>query len=230
MKEILNAEGLDITHDLVRASEQHGIDPVHLLALLFAESGGLNPRAERWGSWNLETVWDHINNHDWESLQEIINDAWPDISFGCSQHIVLFHYHGDRTKSWLNVLNVRSHVFANPIENIYEAAKKLSSCFSGSKDGSALGAMVVYNAGSDRRDDPVWMAAWQQNVRAYQRSLARAENYRDAGGDEDVNKAEISRSLGVIWGIAELLEQLKSEYSKELKDAVIAIKAEVEIP
>lgn len=229
MKEILTADGHDITYDLGRAALAHRIDPIHLLALLFAESGGLNPRAERWGSWNLETVWRHINNHDWERLQEIINDAWPDISFGMSQHIVLYHYHGDRTKSWLNVLNVRSYVFANPIENIYEAAKKLSSCFNGSKDGSALGAMTVYNAGSDRRDDPVWMAAWAQNVRAYQRALARAENYRSDGGDA-VDKAEISRSLGVIWGIAEILQTLKSEFAKELKDAVASIKKETEIP
>lgn len=229
INEILDTEGRDIAPDLLEVSEIFGLDPIHLLALLFAESN-LNPRAERWGSWLPETVRQHIENRDWAALQTVIDDAWPDISFGYSQHIVLFHYTGDRTKSWLNVLNVRNYVFAHPRENIYEAAQKLNECFQHwSCDGSILSAMIVYNAGSDRRDDPLWMAGWSQNVRAYRRALARAENYREDGGDEDVNKAEISRSLGVIWGIAELLEQLKSEYSKELKDAVVAIKQEVGI-
>ncbi len=43
---------------------------------------------------------------------------------------------------------------------------------------------------------------------------------------ETMNKAIMEHALNTAWGIAELLEALKSEYAQQLKDAVIAIKSE----
>lgn len=124
-----------------------------MLALIGAESG-LNPEAEHWG-------------------------LWPDISFGYGQRIVLFHYYGDHTNTLQNIYSVRDYVFDHPEEDIRQAASKLAWAIDySSLDGSALGGMVAYNAGSDERDNPEWMAKWGSHVAIYQASLDWAETYR----------------------------------------------------
>ncbi len=140
---------------LCTAAQAHGLDPVWLLALVMAESGkGPDPRAERWG-------------------------VWPDVSFGYAQFIVLYSYVGDHTNTPENIQFVRDYVFAHPAEDLDQAAAKLAWALDyASDDGSILGALTAYNAGSDRRDDPGWMARWGGNVISYGWALEWAEGYR----------------------------------------------------
>lgn len=113
------------------------------------------------------------------ALQALINEAWADVSFGYSQRIVLFHDTGDRSRSVENCLAVREHVFGDPDEDIDAATRRLAGCFQHATcDGTPLSAMIVYNAGSDRRSDPEWMERWRGNVASYQRALQQAEGYR----------------------------------------------------
>lgn len=53
MLTVTNTQGTDITEAITSAARQYDIDPVHLLALLKAESG-LDSRAERWGRRTIE--------------------------------------------------------------------------------------------------------------------------------------------------------------------------------
>lgn len=161
---------------MVAAADAAGIDPVALLALLRAESG-LNPQAERWGRETAAAV-RAIAGQDWPALAGIISRVWPDVSFGYSQRIVLFHDQGDRSPTVANCLAVREQVFTHQEEDIRAAAARLASAFGRSLDGTPLGAMVVYNAGSDRRNDPAWLAEWAGNVASYQRALDWAEQFR----------------------------------------------------
>lgn len=100
------------------------------------------------------------------------------MSFGYSQCIVLYHYFGDHTATLENIEAVRDYVFSHPAEDIDEAASRLACGISRSLDGTALGGMIVYNAGSDRRDDPEWLKRWKGNVANYEAALAWAEQYR----------------------------------------------------
>lgn len=161
---------------MVAAADAAGIDPVAVLALLRAESG-LNPKAERWGQETGAAV-NAINRQDWPALAGIIGRAWPDVSFGYSQRIVLFHDQGDHSPSVANCLAVREYVFTHQTEDIRAAALRLAAGLGRSLDGTALGAMVVYNAGSDRRNDPAWLAQWAGNVASYRRALDWAEQFR----------------------------------------------------
>lgn len=176
LRAVRNTDGDDIAPFVIAAADAAGLDPVALLALLRAESG-LNPRAERWGRETAEAV-AAIARQDWPALAGIIGRVWPDISFGYSQRIVLFHDQGDRSPTVANCLAVREHVFTHPEEDIRAAAQRLAAGFRRSLDGTPLGAMVVYNAGSDRRNDPAWLAAWAGNVASYQRALEWAEQFR----------------------------------------------------
>lgn len=219
---VSNTLGEDIAPLVSAAAERHGLDPVHLLALLKAESG-LNPLAERWGS-ATRAAQDAIDRWDWLGLQIIINAQWPDIGFGYSQSIVLYHHLGDRMSSVINCLAVREAVFSDPGRDVGRAALKLAGCFRHwSCDGTALSAMVVYNAGSDRRGDAAWMRDWAGNVASYRRELAWAEQYRE----DDMDKERIRQLLNTAWGIAVLLDGLKSPYGQELREAVIGVKEEV---
>ena len=41
-----------------------------------------------------------------------------------------------------------------------------------------------------------------------------------------MDQVAITHALNTVWGIAELLDTLKSEYAQQLKDAVIVLKQE----
>lgn len=177
LQPVLNANGDDIAPIVCDVAEQTGVDPVHLLALMKAESN-LNPYAERWGIYTADAR-SAIESVDFALLESIIATAWPDISFGYSQRIVLYHDTGDRSASVENCLLVRDYVFSHQEEDIMAAATRLRGCFSNPTcDGSIISALVVYNAGSDRRNDPVWAARWRGNVASYERALAFADAFR----------------------------------------------------
>lgn len=174
---MVDTNGRDITGPILEYAQVYGFDPVVLLALLKAESG-LNPRAERWGTRTAEAR-RMIQFGLLRSSRSLINDVWPDISFGFGQRIVKYHYIGDKTKSVTNILQVRQGVFNDPDRDIREAADHLAGAFEHSTcDGTPLSALVVYNAGSDRRHSEVWMRRWAGNVAAYEWALAWAEQYR----------------------------------------------------
>jgi LysM domain len=173
---IQNTLGQDIGPIINQAANAVGLDPSVLLALLKAESG-LDSRAERWGTQTAEAR-AAIAQGNHAELERIIAETWPDISFGGSQRIVLFHDLGDRTPSVSNCLAVREAVFSDPASDIAAAARRLAGNFQHPTcDGSALSAMVVYNAGSDRRTDPEWKKAWAGNVANYAEALAWAKQF-----------------------------------------------------
>lgn len=198
VRSVLNTDGADISDLINAAAVEQGLDPVWLLALVLAESG-LNPRAERWGRETAEAQ-AAIERQDWPTLTGIIGRAWPDISFGYSQRIVLYHDYGDRSPSVNNCLAVRDHVFANPAEDIDAAAARLAAGIARSNDGSVLGGMIVYNAGRDRRDDPAWLASWAGNVAAYERALETAQGYADAGPTPEEEWQNVHDVLNGIAG------------------------------
>ena len=226
MLSVTNTEGEDIGPLISAAAERHGLDPIHLLALLHAESG-LNPRAERWGAYT-PTAKAAIAREDWTQLAWVIVQAGFDISFGYSQYIVPYHYAGDRTRTVDNCLAVRQHVFNHPEEDIDQAAAKFVSCFAHpSCDGTPLSAMVVYNAGSDRRDSTTWMYYWRANVESYQRSLEWAEDYREsttpappAPNDTEDTMPTLVESLTLIWDrLDKIQEQTEDQAVKDLAES-----------
>lgn len=209
---VINTRSEDISATINLAAKQCGLDAVHLLALLIAESG-LNPHAERWGR-ETQAAKTALANEDWPLLMAIIGRAGADISFGYSQRIVQFHDYGDRSHSLNNVLAVRSHVFANPAADINAAAARLAAGIARSLDGSILGGMVVYNAGSDRRNDPAWLRLWAGNVASYERALEQAAAYAVTAAPGPTREQEVQNLIDVVNGISRDL----AEYSKQLAD------------
>lgn len=226
VKPVQNTAGEDIAPTVNAAAAGAGVDAVHLLALLWAESG-LNAHAERWGTVTAAAQ-ESITAEDWDSLTHLIARAWPDISFGYSQRIVLFHDQGDRSPTTNNCLAVRQYVFNHPAEDIAAAAHRLADCFANvTCDGTPLSAMCVYNAGSDRRSDPGWLRLWGGNVASYQRALERAEAYRGEDVDKDKIKAEMDR----LWHVQELLDGISAhDLAGVVRQAVIVVKQEADIP
>lgn len=229
MKRVVDFEGRNITQWITDAAGSANIDPIALLALLKAESG-LNGHAERVG-YATEAFAQHLlwytrgDRSQADRLQQLIDDAWPDISFGYSQRIVLYHEEGDRTQSLENVLAVRKAVFEGPVDDIHAAAHKLSDAKTRSSDNSYLGALVVYNAGSDRRNDPDWLSRWAGNVAAYQAALDWAEQYRDEVEAPQPTQPELVQHLDELWGLANELEQLgHSDIAGRIRERVVAIK------
>lgn len=176
---ILDAVGNDITRDVTDAAISAGIPPLLLLGCAIAESG-LNPRAERWGKSTADAQAAMVAQN-WDRLQAIIDVTWPDCSFGYMQHIVKFHYLGDRTQSVENCLNVRGQVFENPLGNLMNGALRLANYLRTAHqqdltpvDGDELlMACVIFNAGHV----PVDAAEWQDRaprVQHYRESLNRA--------------------------------------------------------
>jgi cell wall-associated NlpC family hydrolase len=153
---ILNTDRQDIRHMLQAAAETAGIPLEFALTCAIAESG-LNPRAERYG-------------------------AWPDISFGYGQQIVLYHYLGDRSSTPANIAAVRDSVFADPQGNLNDMCIRLASCLqrvqgvdlSPVNGDPLIGALVVYNAGSWKPAGDPWWNAWAGNVRNYQAAQVKA--------------------------------------------------------
>lgn len=153
---IINTDGEDIGGMLKSAADAAGIPLELALACAIAESD-LNPRAERRG-------------------------AWPDISFGYGQQIVLYHYLGDHTSSPENIAAVREGVFADPQWNLDDMCKRLASDLQRVQNvdlgpvagDQLLGALVVYNSGSWHSANDAWWGAWSGNVRNYQRALTQA--------------------------------------------------------
>ena len=215
MKTVLNTQGEDITQAIIEAADCYDLEPTDLLALLYAESG-LDPKAERWGSYTANAKQD-IAKGNRDDLLWVINQSWPDISFGYSQRIVLYHELGDRSPSTENCLQVRSEVFADPIADIHAAAYRLTDCFSHwTCNGTILSAMIVYNAGSDRRSDADWMRMWQGNVANYQAALDWAEQYREdrdnMADTQDIHTVTISKptvlaGLDLIWAKLDEIQQ-----------------------
>jgi hypothetical protein len=207
---VINTRSEDIAPIINLAAMQTGLDPVHLLALLIAESG-LNPHAERWGRETLAAK-AAIERGDWALLMAIISRAWPDISFGYSQRIVMFHEDGDRSPSINNVLAVRARVFGNPAADINAAGSRLAGCFGHMTcDGSILSALTVYNAGTDRRNDPAWWALWKGNIASYERALEQAASYAVVEPPGPTRAEEIANLLDVLNGWSENARQMHQE-------------------
>lgn len=179
-KPILNVDGDDIRPALEAAVKEAGIPLLLALACVIAESG-LNPRAERWGSLTSDAR-TAINQGDLGRLAQIIEEVWPDISFGYSQKIVLYHYLGDRSSSIENCLAVREGVFGDPEGNLRAMAQQLAGCLGTAQAGDLspvggdplLGALVVYNAGHLPPAVSPWWDKWAGNVGSYGRAMAQA--------------------------------------------------------
>ena len=223
MKQVVDWEGVDITDIVENAASVVGLDPIALLALLKAESS-LRRKAQRFGLVTNEflqrLMWYEHGDHSQEAeLQRLLNDAWPDVSFGFGQQIVLYHYAGDHSANLENVLAVRKEVFDHPEINIANAADRLASYIPRSLDGTVLGGMVVYNAGSDRRDDPVWMERWAGNVATYEEALEWAEGFRES------IEPGLLEHLDQIWGVAQELRGARhDDLAGRIEERVVAIK------
>ncbi|MCX6024041.1 MAG: hypothetical protein NTZ05_20380 [Chloroflexi bacterium] len=222
LRQVLDIEGGDITGMIEGSATTAGVDEAALLALLIAESA-LNPKAERWGR-ETGGAQNAIAMKDWDRLTGIIARTWPDISFGGSQRIVLYHELGDRSPSVNNVLAVRAAVFADPAGDILAAAKRLAGCIEGTADKTPLAGMVKYNSGGDNLHDADWLARWGGNVASYERALAEAETFRATGPTPD---EEWLNALAVLNGWALRFPVLAAEVaqgSREIADvnAIIA--------
>ena len=240
----------ETANDFVTAANQYGVDPCWLLGLLMTESGNVNRYyAERWGGVGIFEVRQMIDNVVTRLggakpvLQQTINQAWPDISFGRSQAIVAYHpeflkltpeerytpeslpdHNGVDAASAIGtveaVLAVRLWCFNNPTDDLRLAAKKFSEKLL-QTGGDVLGACVAYNAGSDRRGDARWMERYSSHVERYTENLAVAERYRDEGPDT----VQAAAALGGLWGIANLMEPLAPEYARQQRIFVQSVKA-----
>ncbi len=162
------------------AAQEAGVPLALVLACGQAESGW-NSRAERWG-WRTEAAKLMIDVGDDAELQAIIDDVWPDISFGIGQRIVLYHYLGDFQPTLANCLAVREGVFADPQRDVVHMADTLAGCLAVARQSDLtpvggdelLGALVVYNAGHMPRPDSVWWHDWAGNVANYRAAMAWA--------------------------------------------------------
>lgn len=143
--------GFDLGPLIQDAAERHGCPVVGLLACLKAESG-LDPRAERWGT-------------------------WPDVSFGLGQQTAAYAPVGDGTSSPENLERVKAWLFdrRNAIET---AAVHLSIDYAvarGCGDGSLLGGLVVYNYGGWPGRDSSYWREYAGNVANYRAAIEWAE-------------------------------------------------------
>ncbi|HEX8967637.1 MAG TPA: hypothetical protein VF937_07150 [Chloroflexota bacterium] len=177
---IQNVLGEDIRPALEAAAQAAQVPLELVLACAMAESG-LNPRAERWGT-QTRAALAAISSGDHAQLQQIIDSAWADVSFGYGQRIVLYHYAGNRSASVDNVLAVRQQVFDNPDQDLMQLAAYLGPALTRARDADLspcggdelLGALIIYNSGSMHPPGDPWWTTWQQNVRNYTDNLVQA--------------------------------------------------------
>ena len=177
---IPNIYGEDISGMIYAAVDAVGVYVEALLAMMIAESA-LNPMAERWGKRTREAMIAlGKENENWRELQAIVDDAWPDISFGYTQQIVMYHWWGDGTIDLNNILSVRKATFANPARDILEASYKLSSCI-GIAGGDIMEGLMVYNFGHvvppSKRGTTFWA-----HYASYESALAKAQAILSSGG------------------------------------------------
>ena len=151
---------------------------------------GINPRADRWGREPAAAKTAIVRLPDADArqtLQEIIDRAWPDVSFGYSQRIVRYHDLGDRSATVDNCLTVRAAVFADPDEDLRALAQRLATHWATAQSlaandrlpaelggSSHLGALVIYNAGHLPESGSPWWTTWAGNVASYRAALNRA--------------------------------------------------------
>jgi len=154
------------------AVENAGVPIEGLLALLIAESA-LDPYAERWGS-ETRKAQRLIVIQDWTSLQALINDVQPDISFGMSQRIVKYHWEGNGTHTYQNVLAVRKAVFDDPARDVLEAAKRYAFNLS-QVGGNILEGLMVYNYGHFASVAERATTTFQAHLASYASALRKAK-------------------------------------------------------
>lgn len=138
------------------SAAQAGIPLALLVGCGIAESG-LNTTAARYG-------------------------VWPDVSFGISQTIVLYHYYGNHTNTTSNITAVRDYVFAHPDVDIDHMAQHLAGCLVTirGRDLSRVGgdanlaACVVYNFGSYPDTNNGYWTTWAANMNRYRNALTQA--------------------------------------------------------
>lgn len=123
-----------------------------------------------------------IAQADWQALQAIIDDVWPDVSFGLGQRAVAWHYFGDGSPTVGNCLAVRQYVFENPAVDVDEMAARLAGHYRATAgadlfrvgEDRLLASLVAYNAGHLPARDSGWWEWWKENVAAYRTALAWA--------------------------------------------------------
>lgn len=179
---IVDSTGADLSAIIEKTALDLAIPPELILACGIAESS-LNPRAERWGSAELnEQALEAIVAQDWETLQTVINAAWADISFGIAQRVVKYHWSGDHTQSWQNCMAVREAVFHDRDRDIAEMGRFLHTHFFNTVNADLrrtggdpdLMALVAYNAGHiPAYDDPYWTAR-RSTIERYAKALGEA--------------------------------------------------------
>ncbi len=182
VQEERNVSGEDILEILEPIAQEENCPLELALACVWAESGRPpNPYAERWGR-ETQSAQLAIELEDWEGLGQIIERAWPDISFGYGQQIVKYHYLGDQSSRIENILAVRQEVFADSARALRDMCQRLEAYLRRAAHSNLsrvggdrqLGALVIYNAGSLRPPDDPWWAAWSGNVAAYRKRLQEA--------------------------------------------------------
>lgn len=179
---IRSQQGRDLYRPITESSEAAGVPAVLLLACLIAESN-LDERAERWGR-ETPIAKDAIERRDFTLLQQVIDRAGLDVSFGLAQRIVRYHWAGDQTMTVVNCLTVRDAVFADPDRDIWEAAKFLAPRYQAAQraDLSPVGgdvelmALTAYNAGSVRPPGDAYWTKYAGNVASYRQKLTMARS------------------------------------------------------
>lgn len=155
-----------------------------LLGVIGAESD-YALRAEHWGKRTDEALI-ALTARDDAKLRHIIATEWPDISFGLSQRIILYHYHGDRTPTLDNVLAVRQYVFTHPDIDLVEMARNLAwrrdAIVAGDRDLSRvngdvdLATAISYNRGSYPANGHSYWTVYAGNVARFEASFAAVDS------------------------------------------------------
>jgi hypothetical protein len=181
---ITTQQGRDVT-SVYQQGALDGAMPLRLpLGCSYAESK-LNERAERFGTTTPQAQ-AAIAAGDTTKLQALISAAWADVSFGIGQRVVLYHYAGNRSPGYPNVLAVRAQVFNNPVRDIQEQCVWNASHYRqvailtdeelAPVDGDReLAALVIYNAGHWPGPNDSYWTTHAANVDNYRRGLAWAD-------------------------------------------------------